>query len=87
MLQPRKISVSSRRNTIFPSNIILKTLSTPIRHIKRRVRKYVICLQCFMKIIVKCICIMRAKVSLKATNSKIHFCHLHCSWITFLPID
>ena len=87
MLNPCVVGITGRRRSVLPTDIVQQFILSPVGQIERRICHNEICTKISMKVIKKCVSLIRAEVCINATNRHIHLCHLPGICIGFLTIN
>src|SRR5690554_3107706 len=86
MLQPGEVGVASWGYAVDPPLIFLESISSPARHVKRRIGQDVICLQSRVQILEECVSRPGSQVRLNPADSEVHLTHFPSGWIGLLAI-
>ena len=87
MLDPRIVSISGRRQTISPTNIIFELILPPVGEVERRICHNKVGFQGLVQIVEKCISVILSEICINTTDSHIHLSHFPCIGIGFLPVN
>src|SRR3990172_5779024 len=87
MLHPRKVCISSGRNSEFPSYVIPQEFPFPVAVIKRRIRKDKIRFQLLMCVIQETSFVVPLDIRINTPNGKVHLAQAPGGLVGFLSIN
>ena len=87
MLYPRIVSISGRRQTISPTNIIFELFLPAVGEVERRICHDKIGFQRLVQVVEERVSVILSEVRINATNSHIHLSHFPCVSIRLLSVN
>ena len=70
VLDPRKVSVASRRNAVAPTLVVPQPVTAPVGHVERRIGQNVVGTHIRMAVIVEGVAMLN--LTINSTDSEIH---------------